>query len=120
MDKDPAFLELLKYPPILSVAQAMMGPLVCLRSLSARVTFPGAERQETPLHQHLRVVSRPMPPWFSAPHSLHALIYLDDLSEATGLVSLVLWHRTHGSIANLQTRMNPLTAKSNCTSRPVA
>ena len=28
MDKDPAFLELLKYPPILSVAQAMMGPLV--------------------------------------------------------------------------------------------
>ena len=50
MDKDPAFLELLKYPPILSVAQAMIGPLVCLRGLSARVTFPGAERQETPLH----------------------------------------------------------------------
>ena len=36
MDKDPAFLELLKYPPILSVAQAMMGPLVCLRGLSGR------------------------------------------------------------------------------------
>ena len=89
MDKDPAFLELLKYPPILSVAQAMMGPLVCLRGLSARVTFPGAEQQETPLHQHLRVVSRPIPPWFSVPHSLDALIYLDNLSEATGLVSLV-------------------------------
>ena len=42
MDKDPVFLELLKFPPILSVAKAMLGPLIRLRGLSARVTFPGA------------------------------------------------------------------------------
>lgn len=89
MDKDPVFLELLKFSPILSVAKAMLGPLIRLRGLSARITFPGAERQETPLHQHLRVLSKPLPPWFSEPHSMDALIYLDDLNTDTGTVSLV-------------------------------
>ena len=89
MDKDPVFLELLKFPPILSVAKAMLGPLIRLRGLSARVTFPGAERQETPLHQHLRVLTKPLPPWFAPPHSMDALIYLDDLNDDTGTVSLV-------------------------------
>ena len=89
MDKDPIFLELLKFPPILSVAKAMLGPLIRLRGLSARVTFPGAERQETPLHQHLRVLTKPLPPWFAPPHSLDALIYLDDLNDDTGSVSIV-------------------------------
>ena len=41
MDKDEAFLELLKFQPILSIVRAMMGPLVCLRGLSARITYPG-------------------------------------------------------------------------------
>jgi ectoine hydroxylase-related dioxygenase (phytanoyl-CoA dioxygenase family) len=89
MDKDPVFLELLKFPPILSVAKAMLGPLIRLRGLSARVTFPGAERQETPLHQHLRVLTKPLPPWFAPPHRMDALIYLDDLNDDTGTVSLV-------------------------------
>ena len=41
MDKDEAFLELLKFQPTLSIARAMMGPLVRLRGLSARITYPG-------------------------------------------------------------------------------
>jgi ectoine hydroxylase-related dioxygenase (phytanoyl-CoA dioxygenase family) len=89
MDKDPVFLELLKFPPVLSVARAMMGPLVRLRGLSARISYPGPVRHETPWHQHLRVVPRPLPPWFSRPHGLDALIYLDDLNESTGAVSIV-------------------------------
>jgi ectoine hydroxylase-related dioxygenase (phytanoyl-CoA dioxygenase family) len=89
MDKDPVFLDLLKCPPVLSVARAMMGPLVRLRGLSARISYPGPVLHETPWHQHLRVVSKPLPPWFSRPHALDALIYLDDLNAQTGAVEIV-------------------------------
>ncbi|MDA0710804.1 MAG: phytanoyl-CoA dioxygenase family protein [bacterium] len=89
MDKDEAFLDLLKFPPVLSVARAMMGPLVRLRGLSARISYPGPVRHETPWHQHLRVVTKPLPRWFSRPHGLDALIYLDDLNDQTGAVSIV-------------------------------
>ncbi|HIG55682.1 MAG TPA: hypothetical protein EYG11_05965 [Candidatus Latescibacteria bacterium] len=89
MDKDPVFLELLKYPPVLSVCRAMMGPLVRLRGLTARISFPGAEVQETNWHQHMRVVSKPLPPWFSQPHAIDALIYLDDINDDTGPVCVV-------------------------------
>lgn len=91
MDKDEAFLELLKFQPVLSIVRAMMGPLVRLRGLSARITYPGDERQhQTPWHQHMRVVSNPIPPWFSRPHCIDCLIYLDDLNEDTGAVVVVV------------------------------
>ncbi len=89
MDKDPVFLELLKYPPVLSVCRTMMGPLVRLRGLTARISFPGAEVQETNWLQHMRVVSKPLPPWFSQPHAIDALIYLDDIDDDTGPVCIV-------------------------------
>jgi len=89
LDKDAAFHELLAWPPALSVARAMMGPLVRLRGLSARVSFAGAEPQDTPWHQHLRVIPNPLPPWFSRPHAIDCLIYLDELSEDTGTLSVV-------------------------------
>ena len=89
MDKDPVFLELLKFPPVLSVCRAMMGPLLRLRGLSARISFPGAERQETNWHQHMRVISNPLPPWFSQPHCIDALIYLDDLDDDTGPIGIL-------------------------------
>ena len=90
MDKDETFLELLKFQPTLSIARAMMGPLVRLRGLSARISYPGDDReQQTPWHQHLRVVSNPLPPWFSRPHCIDCLIYLDDLNEDTGAVAVV-------------------------------
>ena len=90
MDKDKVFLELLKFEPTLSIARAMMGPLVRLRGLSARISYPGDDReQQTPWHQHLRVVSNPLPPWFSRPHCIDCLVYLDDLNEDTGAVAVV-------------------------------
>ena len=90
MDKDEVFLGLLKFQPTLSIARAMMGPLVRLRGLSARITYPGDDReQQTPWHQHMRVISNPLPPWFSRPHCIDSLIYLDDLNEDTGAVAVV-------------------------------
>jgi len=89
MDKDPAFLELLSFQPVLSIAKALMGPLVRLRGLSARISQPGEVVHEVPWHQHLRTVSKPLPPWFSRPHALDALIYLDALDDDTGPVCIV-------------------------------
>ena len=45
MDKDETFLGLLKFQPTLSIARAMMGPLVRLRGLSARISYPGDDRE---------------------------------------------------------------------------
>ncbi|MCG9126596.1 phytanoyl-CoA dioxygenase family protein [Candidatus Poribacteria bacterium] len=90
MDKDEVFLDLLKFQPILSIARAMMGPLIRLRGLSARITYPGENRQhQTPWHQHMRVVPNPIPLWFSRPHCIDCLIYLDDINEETGTVGVV-------------------------------
>ena len=90
MDKDQAFLDLLKFQPLLSIARAMMGPLVRLRGLSARITYPGEDRhQQAPWHRHLRVISKPLPVWFSHPHCIDCLIYLDDLNNDTGQVIVV-------------------------------
>ena len=89
LDKDAAFHDLLTWPPALSVARAMMGPLVRLRGLSARISVAGGQAQDTPWHQHLRVVPDPLPAWFSRPHAIDCLIYLDDLNDATGALSVV-------------------------------
>lgn len=88
-DKDPVFLDLIQFEPIVSVARAMMGPKVRLRGLTARISWPGESIQSVPYHQHLRVNSVPCPPWFSEPHALDALIYLDDLNDDTGPVCVV-------------------------------
>lgn len=90
MDKDEAFLDLLRFEPTLSIAQAMMGPLVRVRGLSARISYPDGESlHQTTWHQHLRVISSPLPPWFSRPHCIDTLIYLDDLNDSTGPVMVV-------------------------------
>ena len=91
LDKDATFHELIAWPPALSVARAMMGPLalVRVRGMHARITFAGEEPQDIPWHQHLRVVSEPLPPWFSQPHAIDCLIYLDELSDETGALSVI-------------------------------
>ena len=57
--------------------------------LSARISWPGEEVQSAPYHQHLRVNTTPRPPWFSEPHGIDALIYLDELNDDTGPVCIV-------------------------------
>ncbi len=84
MDKHAAFLDLLRFAPTLSVARATLGPQVQVRGLSARITYPGEPNQETQWHFHQRVVPQPVPPFFSPPQTVDALIYLDDANDANG------------------------------------
>lgn len=89
MDKHSAFLDLLKFPPLLSVARALLGPQVQVRGLSARITYPEQPQQETHWHFHQRLVPEPLPPFFSRPQTIDSLIYLDDVTEANGPLCLV-------------------------------
>lgn len=89
MDKHPAFLDLLKFPPLLSVARALLGPQVQVRGLSARISYPEQPNQETHWHFHQRLIPDPLPPFFSRPQTIDALIYLDDVNDANGPLCLV-------------------------------
>ena len=82
MDKHPAFLELISFEPTLSVARAVLGPFVRIRQLGGRVSYPGEPNQETQWHLHRRTVPKPLPAFFSFPHTLDCLIYLDELNDA--------------------------------------
>lgn len=89
VDKDPLFINLLKYPPILSVIRAMLGPQVQLMDMVARVSFLDEPELKLMWHIHNRVVPDPLPPFFAHPHSLDALIYLDDITESNGPLCVI-------------------------------
>lgn len=89
MDKHPTFLELLRFPPTLSVARALLGPQVQVRGLSARISYPEHPSQETHWHFHQRLIPDPLPAFFSRPQTIDALIYLDDADDANGPLCVV-------------------------------
>jgi hypothetical protein len=68
MDKHPVFLEMIKFQPTLSIARATLGPLVQIRGLSARISYPHEPNQEVQWHIHQKVVPDPTPPSFVYPH----------------------------------------------------
>ena len=84
MDKHPAFLEFLDFPPTLSVARALFGPLVQMRGFTGRVCYPDVPEQETVWHFHQRLIPDPLPPLLSRPHTMDVLLYLDDIDDLNG------------------------------------
>jgi ectoine hydroxylase-related dioxygenase (phytanoyl-CoA dioxygenase family) len=89
MDKHPAFLELFRFPPTLSVARAVLGPQVQVLPMTGRISYPGEPNQETHWHFHQRVIPSPLPAFFTRPHVLDCLIYLDETSDANGPLRVV-------------------------------
>ncbi len=89
MDKHPAFLEFLKFPPTLSIARAVFGPYVQIRGFTGRVCYPDDPNQETEWHFHQRLVPDPIPPWFSRPQTIDVLLYLDDIDDLNGPLCVV-------------------------------
>lgn len=83
-DKHAVFRDMVKFPPTLSIARAVLGPLVQIRGFSARISYPNEPSQEVQWHIHQQVISDPLPPFFVHPHGLDCLIYLDDLNDANG------------------------------------
>jgi hypothetical protein len=84
LDKHDAFLRLFKLQHTLSIAKAVLGPQVKFDEITARVTDLSEYSPSTPWHIHLRVVPDPVPPFFSYPHAVECLLYLDDVDEESG------------------------------------
>ena len=89
MDKRPEFLELFRFAPLMSVARAALGPQVQVLPMTARISYPNENAQGTHWHHHQRVFTDPPAPFFCRPHVLDVLIYLDELNDANGALSVV-------------------------------
>jgi hypothetical protein len=95
-DKDQVFLDLMRFEPPLSIARAVLGPQVWF-DVDARIAYPGQADKFVPWHIHKRVVPHPLPPFFSYPHGIHCLLYLDDVGDHEGpLVILPGSHLDNG------------------------
>lgn len=84
IDKHPAFISLFECEATRSIAQAVLGPQVHFENVDARIANPEVGGQAVPWHIHLRVVPKPLPPFFCYPHALHCILYLDDIDESKG------------------------------------
>lgn len=93
IDRHPAFHPLVKHPPLLSVARAVLGPQVQIHASVLRVAYPELSNQNVEWHFHQRVVPDPEPPFFLRPVVLDNLIYLDDITMDMG--PLVVLPRSH-------------------------
>jgi ectoine hydroxylase-related dioxygenase (phytanoyl-CoA dioxygenase family) len=89
MDKHPAFLDFLRFPPTLSVARALFGPSVQIRGFTGRVCYPDAPEQETVWHFHQRLIPDPLPPLLCRPQTMDVLLYLDDIDDLNGPLCVV-------------------------------
>ncbi len=89
MDKHPAFLDFLRFPPTLSIARALFGPSVQMRGFTARICFPDDPHQETEWHFHQRLIPDPLPPLLTRPLTMDVLLYLDDTNELNGPLCVV-------------------------------
>lgn len=88
LDKDTAFHRLLRLEPALSIARSLLGPQVWV-DLEARLNYQGRSGVAVPWHGHLPVIPDPLPPFFSYPHQIHCLIYLDEITELEGPLCLI-------------------------------
>jgi hypothetical protein len=89
LDKDPAFLDLLQVTPAMTIAQAVLGPQVRLDHVDGKYGPGDLGDQFVPWHIHHRVIPDPIPPFFSYPHAIHCLLYLDDLDEQNGCLCVI-------------------------------
>jgi Phytanoyl-CoA dioxygenase (PhyH) len=88
LDKDTAFHRLLRLEPALSIARSLLGPQVWV-DVEARLNYQGRAGVAVPWHGHLPVIPDPLPPFFSYPHQIHCLIYLDRITEREGALCLI-------------------------------
>ncbi len=116
MDKHPAFLEMLRFAPTLSIARACSGPRSNLRGFTGRVCYPDDPNQETEWHFHQRVIPDPRPAALFRPQTLDALLYLDDIDDRNGPLCVVP-ARTSGPTGTWRRRISTTSPGRSCSAR---
>ncbi len=80
------FRDLVRFRPLLSIAQAVIGPQVEVCGIGGRITVPADPPEQTHWHFHHRVMLDKTPPFFCRPNILDVLIYLDGTEDGPLLV----------------------------------
>lgn len=99
LNKDKLFFKLFELKQTLSIARAVLGPQVKFDEITARITDLAVNSASTPWHIHLRVVPDPLPPFFSYPHAIECLLYLDDVTTDAGPICVI--PGSHHSISDI-------------------
>lgn len=109
MDKSPIFLRLYRLKETLSIARAVLGPQVQFDQVDARVVPAGVADVRVPWHTHLRVIPKPLPPFFCYPHAVHCLLYLDGLDEHNGPLCV---------LPGSHKKLDEIYSQGDCTDKP--
>ncbi len=88
LDKNATFHRMIKYEPALSIARALLGPQVSFY-VEARVALANVADAGVAWHIHTAVIPEPLPPFFCYPHTIQGLIYLDDIGDNEGPLSVI-------------------------------
>ena len=95
LSKRPDLVWLVEQPVPLSIARAVLGPMVQVGGFQSRSIPPNTAGRVLPWHTHFRTVPIPRPAFFCYPHAVVAIYYLDDVTDHNG--PLVVLPGTHGN-----------------------
>lgn len=84
LEKNAAFEKLMHLETPLAIARLVLGPQVQFDELAGRISNLASDNPEITWHIHHRVLTTPQPPFFSYPHGINCLLYLDDVDMARG------------------------------------
>ncbi|WP_410658150.1 phytanoyl-CoA dioxygenase family protein [Amycolatopsis sp. lyj-112] len=88
LERNETFHRLIKYDPSLTVARALLGPQVSFY-VESRVALAGVADAGVAWHYHMAVIPDPLPPFFCYPHTMQGLIYLDEIGDKEGPLSVI-------------------------------
>jgi hypothetical protein len=93
LSKRPELVWMVELPQPLSIARAVLGPMVQVGGYQSRSIPAKTPGRVLPWHTHFRTVPRPRPAFFCYPHAIVAVYYLDDVNDDNG--PLVVLPGTH-------------------------
>lgn len=90
------------HPVLLPIARALLGYQVRAQ-LDARLVQEGAVDTGIDYHVHMPGALDPLPPWYSRPHNVNCLVYLEDVTDQEGALAVVPRSHEWGAPVGSQT-----------------
>jgi len=87
--KHPMFAALPRFEPLVTIAKAVLGPVLRLDEVVGKYGHPKVAGQFVPWHIHMRLIPVPAPPFFSYPHAIHVFLNIDPIDAENGQFCLL-------------------------------
>jgi len=82
--RNEAFKTVAQFEPLVSIAHAVLGPLIRVGEVVGKYGHARVAGQFVPWHIHMRLVTDPPPPFFSYPHGVDVFLNLDPIDAENG------------------------------------